>query len=311
MLFLALTISCSDDEKPEVVEASPYSWQESNLSPNGLFTNAVLEIGEDGSLYACGIPLLNKPAAFYKLPGPMSSTWTMVGETHYNGPKAIQDFAVYQGSIYYHLPYDTLFKLEGTETKEILADGIADIEVCQDELAIIGGGINVSNEDCTFASYDGNTFKPLAKDWALTRLIPANGKVYWPGFPSVVYDGKSLSQLNFYGDFWAVDGLEQMYSVSTFNNRLTLSRQSNYGQREVLGDQVTGIGEIFRGLEFFDGTIFLVGVDTLRGYSKVYFLKGDKWIEVPTDHVIYDVIVYNNRLITSSVDGKFYEIVKD
>ena len=70
-------------------------------------------------------------------------------------------------------------------------------------------------------------------------------------------------------------------------------------------------GRDFSQLKFFDGTIFLVGVDNIREYSKVYFLKDDKWIEVPTEHVIYDVIVYDNRLITSSWDGKFYELVKD
>ena len=135
---------------------------------------------------------------------------------------------------------------------------------------------------------------------SIIPAIPANDKIYLPGFPSVVYDGNSLTPLNFYGTFVAVDNEEQMYFHTTNNNRLFLSRTSNFGQEEELGNYIIGMGEIFRALEFFDGTIFLVGVDVFRGYSKVYFLKDDKWIEVPTEHVIYDVIVYDNKLLTSA-----------
>ena len=109
----------------------------------------------------------------------------------------------------------------------------------------------------------------------------------------------------------AVDNEEQMYFHRTNNNNLFLSRISNGGPEEELGNYIIGMGEIFRKLKFFDGTIFLVGVDVIREFSMVYFLKDDKWIEVPTEHVIHDVIVYDNRLITSAWDGKFYELVKD
>jgi hypothetical protein len=311
ILFMALSISCSDDEKEDVVGVSPYSWKESNLSANGVFTYALLEIGDDGNLYAYGISSVNEHTGFYKLPGSMSNTWTKVGEFNVNQFSNVQSFTVYHGSIYYHV-FDKLYKIEGAETKEILSGGmLGGIEICKDELVIIGGGLKVSNDSYTMVSYDGTTFEPISKEMTTSRIIPANDKIYLPGFPSVVYDGKSLTPLNFYGSFVAVDEEEQMYYSDTYNNRLFLSRTSNYGQKEVLGDYIIGMGAILHDLEFFDGTIFLVGVDNFRGYSKVYFLKDDKWIEVPTEHAIYDVIVYDNRLIASSLDGKIYELGKD
>lgn len=311
---MALSISCSDDAKEDVVEVSPYSWKESNLSPNGVFTLARFEIGDDGKLYAYGIPSVNGHNSFYQLPGSMSNTWTKVGEYNIDDFNNLQSFTVYQGSIYYHVS-NKLYKIDGAETKEILSAGhLTDIEICQDKLVIIGGGINVSKESYTMVSYDGTMFEPISKEMtssSITPAIPANDKIYLPGFPSVVYDGNSLTPLNFYGTFVAVDNEEQMYFHSTNNNRLFLSRRSNFGQEQALGDYIIGMGEIFRDLKFFDGTIFQVGSDVARGYSKVYFLKNDKWIEVPTEHVIYDVIVFDNRLIASSLDGKIYQLVKD
>ena len=313
-LFMALSISCSDDAKEEVVEVNPYSWKESNLSPNGVFTFPWFEIGDDGKLYAYGIPSVNGHNSFYQLPGPMSNTWTKVGEYNIDDFHNLQSFTVYHGSIYYRVS-NKLYRIDGTETKELLsANHLGSIEICQDQLVIIGGGISVSNDSYTMVSYDGTMFKPISKEMTSSSVIPAipaNDKIYLPGFPSVVYDGNSVTPLNFYGSFVAVDNEEQMYFYGTNNNRLFLSRTSNFGQKEELGDFIIGLGEIFRDFEFFDGTIFLVGVDVVRGYSKVYFLKDDKWIEVPTEHVIYDVIVYDNRLITSSWDGKFYELTKD
>jgi len=311
ILFMALSISCSDDENEDIIEVSPYSWKESDLSPNGVFTFAWFEVGDDGKLYAYGEPSVDGHNSFYQLPGPMSNTWTKVGEYNIDDFHNLQSFTFYHGSIYYRVS-NKLYKIDGAETKEILSgDNLAGIERCKDELIIIGGGINVSNDSYSMVSYDGTTFEPISKETTSSSIVSANDKIYLPGFPSFSYDGTNLTLLNFYGSFVAVDNEEQIYFHSTNNNRLILSRTPNSGQKEVLGDFIIGLGEIFRDFEFFDGTIFLVGVDTDKGYSKVYFLKDDKWIEVPTDHVIYDVIVYDNRLITSSWDGKFYELVKD
>lgn len=305
--FLALTISCADDEKAEDLEISPYSWKESSLSPNGLFTNAQFEIADDGNLYAYG-KSENGVNGFYRLPGPTSNTWTKVGEPVVN---EFHTFAVYQGSVYY--AFDKLYKLEGEETKEILNNGgIGDMEVCQGKLVFIGGSIDILNDRYAIASYDGTTFEPVSKDWTTHRgMIPANNKIYIAGYPSGVYDGKSITQLNFDGYFSAIDAEELIYYSETYNNRLSLYRTPNFGKREALGNPITGMADIFRSVEFFDGDIFVIGVDIYRGYSKVYFLKEDKWIEVPTEHVISDVIIYDNKLIASSTNGKIYELLKD
>jgi hypothetical protein len=306
VVLLALAISCSDQSE-EIVEVSPYSWKESELSPDGLFNYAWLGSDDDGNLYAYGTSP-NRSTAFFKLTG---GSWTNVGEPNVDEARTFQSYRIYHGSIFYH-GAGKLYKIEGTENKEILSGAvIASIEVCKDEL-VVNGSISVSNDVFTIVSYDGTNIKPLSKEMTASRIVSANDKVYIPGFPAVSYDGHSLSLLNYYGFFVAVDREEQFYFRSApIDNKFHLSRRSNFGQEEKLGNPIVGMDEIFRDIEFFDGTTFTIGTDTMRGYSKVYFLKDDKWIEVPTEHVIYDVIVYDNRLIASSLDGKIYELVKD
>ena len=306
VVFLALATSCSD-ESEEIVEVNPYTWRESAMSPRGLFNNARLESDDDGNLYAYGTSP-NGSAAFFKLTG---GNWTNVGEPNVDEATYFQSFKIYHGSIYYNVP-GKLYKIEGTENKEIMSGAvIGSMGVCKGEL-VVNGIISVSNDVFTIVSYDGTNIKPLSKEGTANSIVAANDKVYIPGFPAVSYDGGSLSLLNYYGFFVAVDREEQFYfRTAPTGNELNLSRRSNFGQEEKLGNPIVGMHEIFRDFEFFDGTYFAIGTDTLRGYSKVYFLKNDKWVEVPTEHVIYDVIVYNNKLLTSSVDGKFYELVKD
>ena len=160
---MALSISCSDDAKEEVVEVSPYSWKESNLSPDGVFWFAWLEIGDDEKLYAYGVPSVNGYNSFYQLAGSTSNTWSKVGEYNINVFYSVQSFKVYQGSIYYQVS-NKLYKIDGAEIKEILsADYLTGIEIFQDKLIIIGGGINVSNDTYTMVSYDGTIFEPISK----------------------------------------------------------------------------------------------------------------------------------------------------
>jgi hypothetical protein len=306
-----LAISCSEEAEP--ILENPYSWTESHLSPDNQFSFAQLDVGDDGVLYAFGISPLTGEAGIFKYPGPTwftNNTWTNIGEPDVSTASNLLSFEIHKGSIYFHV-FDKLYQVEAGQTKEILSgDIITSIEATPDKLVIVGEGLNVSNDHFTIVSYDGTTIEPLSKEMSLSRSIQANNKVYIPGYPSHVYDGQTLNDVDFYGYFLAVDEDESLYFGDSYNERFTLSKQFIGGEKEVLGSYIEEMGSIFQSLELFDGTVFVIGVDYQNELTKVYFLNGDQWIQIPTDHVSYDVIVFDNKLISFAMDGKIYELAK-
>ena len=311
LVFITLAISCSEETEPIV--GSQYSWTKSHLSPDNRFSLAKLEVGDDGVLYAWGVSAVTGEPGIFRYPGPNSftdNTWANVGEPNANMVNNLLSFEIHDGSIYYHV-FDKLYQVKAGQTKEILSgEIITNIETVQDKLVIVGEGLNVSNDHFTIVSYDGTTIEPLSKEISLNRIIQANNKVYIPGNPSHVYDGQTMNNVDFNGYFLAVDEDESIYTNDSYNDRLILSKLFVGGEEQMVGNPIEGMGPIFKSLELFDGTVFVVGVDYHNELTKVYFLEGDKWIEIPTDHVSYDVIVFDNKLISFSLDGKIYELFK-
>lgn len=307
-ILLLLVISCSD-ENSDVKEVSLYEWKESQISPDGLFSYAQFEIGDDGHLYVSGSDATGG-RAFYKYTGLnwMGNTWTKIGQPILDSYSNLETLKIYHGSVYYHV-FNKLYKIEGEETTEILTSSvITSIELYKDRLIIIGEDLNVSNESYSIVSYDGATFEPLSNELALGRLIPANDKLYVQGYPGLAFDGQNLNALDFFGYFFNVDREESIYFGDALNSDFTLGKKSVNGEYETVGKTIHGIGNP-RGVLLYDGTIILIGGDDLGTTSYVYYLNDERWVPIPINHVIYDVVVYNNRLLSISMDGKIYELV--
>ena len=310
LILIILAISCSEENDSAPDAPSAYEWKESIISPDGLFTYARFGVGDDGHLYAFGSYTETGQRACFKYPGPnwTGNTWTVISEPNLDTFSNLETLVIYHGSIYFHV-FNTLFKIEGEETTEILSgEVITGIELYKDKLVIIGDDINVSNNNFTIVTYDGTNFEPVSTELALSRPIPANDKLYIQGFPGFAFDGQSLSELDYGGYFFAVDGDENIYFGDAYNKDFTLGKKISGGY-ETVGHTIHGIG-IPREVLLYDNTVVMVGGDDLGTTSFAYYLDNEKWIQVPTDHVIYDVVIFDNKLLSMSLDGKLFELVK-
>lgn len=310
LVVLMFAISCVDADK-EVEEISIYEWKESIFSSVGLFTAAQLEIGDDGMLYALGTPQDTWQRAIFKYAGNIypGTQWANLGAVQAETYGYLESLAILNGSVYFHV-FNKLYKVENDAVKEILsADAITGLEACQNKLIITGEGIKLSDDANTIVSYDGTTFIPLSRQMALSRVITANNKVYIPCYPGFSYDGQDLLALNYFGYFYAVDSEESIYFGDSFNYDFTMEKMLRNGEISKVGNTVQKFG-LPQEAQFYDGTLVMTGFDEETQLSTTYYLHDDKWIQIQTEHVIYDIIVFKGKLLSSSLDGMIFELVR-
>ncbi len=145
-------------------------------------------------------------------------------------------------------------------------------------------------------------------------IVPASNHLYIQGYPAFDFDGQDLNALDFYGYFVAVDSEQSIYYSDSFNSRFTLSKQRVDGRTEQVGNAINGIGGNLHNVEFYNGFIIVIGVDysdgTLFGTTLAYMLDDEKWGRIPTDHVIYDVISFENKFFAFVEDGEILELIQ-
>jgi hypothetical protein len=222
----------------------------------------------------------------------------------------LETLTIFQGTIYFHV-FNKLFKIANGSATEILSgDVIRGISTYRDKLIVSGEGLNLSNDKFTVAIYDGVSFQPMSKELVLSRIIPANDKLYFQGFPAFTYDGQGLDSLDFYGYFYAVDAQENIYFGDSYFEDFKMQKKHSDGQIEVIGNVISGFGNP-QEVEWYDGTLFVVSAaESAEESSKVYFLnENQKWVQIPTEHFVYDVVIFNNTLLSISLDGKIYELL--
>ena len=309
LAFITMAMSCSDDDTEQ---PSPYKWEESAISPDNLFSHAQFEVGDDGFLYTWGTLPSTGQRAIFRYTGNYLNTWETIAEVNLDVYSNVESLTIIQGSVYLHV-FNKLYKVENGLTSEILsADLITGIATLQNNIVICGEGINVSNDKFTIVSYDGTTFQPMSKELALGRIISANDKLYVQGFPGFSYDGQDLDSLDFYGYFYAVDEDESIYFGESLFSDFTMERKLANGQVETVGDVIRGFGAPHE-VDLYNGTLFIASAPEFADdISTVYFLRDDKkWIKIPTEHYIYDVVIFDNKLFSISWDGKIYELVNN
>lgn len=307
LAFITMAIACSEDD---VEQPSLYKWRESAISPEGLFYYAQFEVGDDGILYTWGSLTSSGQRRIFWYTGNYVTTWETIAEIDLDTYSNVETLTIFQGTIYFHV-FNKLYKVENGLTSEILSgDIITGVATHQNKLIICGEGINVSNDKFTIVSYDGATFQPMSKELALSRIISANEKLYIQGFPGFSYDGQDLDSLDFYGYFYAVDKDESIYFGDSYFSDFTMQRKLDNGQVEIVGDiihEFTNPQEV----EMYNGTILISSVpESLDDFSSVYYLHDDKkWLKIPTEHYIYDMVIFQDKLFSIALDGTIYELV--
>ena len=315
---LMLIISCDDDSSSEVKDVSRYEWQKSALSPNGLFFSALLKVGDDGRLYAFGTSGNSGAQSIFQYADNIGSDtkWVFVSKPQTDAYYNLENLAIFQGSIYYH-GYNKLYKQENGSVLEVLsANVLRSIKVYNGKLIINGEGINISNNKFTVVSYDGTTFSPLSDVIQPINMMPANDKLYFPGWPAFVYDGQDLRPLDYSGYIYAVDVEESIYFGEAIFSDFTRQMSGFTMEKKLLNGEISTVGNTVHKfgfpdiVQFYDGTLVMTGRENGNGPSTTFYLDDEKWIQIPTEHMIFDVIVYNDKLLSISLDGNIFELVK-
>lgn len=62
-------------------------------------------------------------------------------------------------------------------------------------------------------------------------------------------------------------------------------------------------------LEFDDETMVVSGIDPNKNLSESFYLNDDnRWVAIPTDYLILDLINFNGKIFAATVEGKLLEL---
>ena len=300
--LLSILLACAN--KGEIIQKTDsYSWHISSTSPKNSFTVYAFKIGPDGHLYATGWDGTQR--IFARL---TDDRWQILAQVDETG---IVDFTIFNDTIYYS-NYNVLKKAKVVFLKQFLSVDFCGLEVYNENLILTGTPIEYNGNKYTIMSYDlEGKLTPIDSGLQSGTIKKLNNKLFIAGHPLKIYDGQTLSTLDYYGGFLNIDNSESIYTwvnIDSLTIRIRKFKDNNY---QYVGNSIKS-SCIINNLELNGNTKVVCGVDVDTLISETFLLdSGNNWASIETSFLVTDLINYNNKIFAATNDGQIFELVKD